>query len=142
MSGIATKLFLFTILLTFGFQMVTTATKVGSVGAGSKTYNQTIGDINADLSDSIPNPKSFENEIISAIILNIPTVSITAIGLAFNNPLLAFAGIAITFLNAVAFPTAAINESFGGSLGDLLSNIISFLYLVSILSWWGSKSEP
>lgn len=37
MAGLGTKIFIFTLLLSFGFSMIA-QTKVGSVGAGSTTY--------------------------------------------------------------------------------------------------------
>jgi len=60
-----------------------------------------------------------------------------------GNYLVAFAGFAATMLSTIAVPSAMLNESFGNNFGTLFSLIISFLYTVSIISWWkGNYDTP
>ena len=132
MSGIATKLIIFNLFLTFTFSMVVPSIKTGSIGGGSETYNQTIATTTNIL----------ETKASDLFISSIPAGIVIAFGALTGNGIFVFAGIAATLLSLASINDAAINESFGHDFGLLFSTIMKMLWIFAIISWFGSKGDP
>jgi hypothetical protein len=131
MAGLGTKIFIFTLLLSFGFSMIA-QTKVGSVGAGSTTYDESAANKSQEMFD-------YTNNFFTAGLA--AGVSLVAT-LVSGNPIYFFAGVAASLITFNTLATASINESFGNEVGTMLKTLITFLYAVAIVSWFGSRNEP
>jgi hypothetical protein len=144
MANIATKILIFSLILSFSINLVTPVTKTGSIGAGSVTYNELQGNLTSTIptQGQLTAGSTLVDSISGLITGNIATVAVTVLGVLTGNMLLVFAGIGLTLLNYVLIPSAIINESLGGNFGSFFSNFISILYAISIISWYGQRENP
>lgn len=130
MAGLGTKVFLFALILSFCVNLWA-GTKVSGIGANSKTFEESQQKL-----DSLG---FFVGSISDVIKSNMATSFVSAIGIVFGNPYLAFAGIALTLFNMIVMPNALINEM--GSVGLLLSNMLNFLYAIAAISWFAGRGD-
>ena len=135
MSGTGTKILVLALILSFSFRLWA-GTKIAGIDAGSVTYE--------DAETQIDFLGSYVGSIQEVISNNLATSAVSAIGIVFGNPYLAFAGIALTLFNTFVFPQALLNEAIIpgiGITGTLLSNIISLLFGLAILSWFAQRGD-
>lgn len=132
MAGTGTKILIFALILSFSFRLWA-GTKIAGIEAGSVTY----GEAEAQVSFL----GSYVGSIQSVITNNLATSAVSAIGIVFGNPYLAFAGIALTLFNLLVFPQALLNEAVIGSVGSLISNIVSLLYALAAITWFAQRGD-
>lgn len=132
MAGTGTKILIFALILSFSFRLWAD-TKIAGIGSGSTTY--------AEAEQNIGTLGSWLQNIENLVKNNLATTGVSAIGIVFGNPYLAFAGIVLTLFNLLVFPQALLNEGNIGLIGTLVSNIVSLLYSLAILNWFGQRSD-
>lgn len=132
MAGFGTKVFIFALILSFCFNLWA-GTKIAGVDAGSTTYNEATNKVSGF--------SQYVTSIQDVIKNNLATSAITAVGIVFGNPYLAFAGIALTLFNLLAFPAALLSEASIGTVGTLISNMISFLYALAAITWFAGRGD-
>jgi hypothetical protein len=132
MAGIALKVYLFSLILSFCFLYYAGSLGIGSTGSNQATYNQALNGTTATLQNKA-------NELFAS---NAASLGITIIGIVLDNTLVALAGISWTLLSAMTIQNALFNESFGNDIGTFITGILVFLYVIGLISWWSGRSEP
>lgn len=132
MAGTGTKILIFALILSFSFRLWA-GTKIAGIEAGSVTYGEA--------ETQITFLGIYVQSIQSVIMNNLATSAISAIGIVFGNTYLAFAGIALMLFNLLIFPQALLNEAVIGSVGSLISNIVSLLYALAAITWFAQRGD-
>lgn len=132
MAGMALKVYLFSLILSFCFYYFAGSLHIGSVGSGSSTYTQAINGTTTKL----------QTEAGIVFAQNMAGIGITVIGIVLDNTLVALAGIGFTLFSAMTVQSALFNESFGTDIGSFVTSILVFLYVIGIISWWAGRGDP
>lgn len=140
MASLATKILVFSIIMSFGFSMMA-GLKIGvEGGACAATYSQ-IGSANTNQGGGVLGVTG--SGLLNLILNNVPSFVLTGIGLLTQNQFWIFAGFAGTLLGLVNTTSSSVfNACFGNNIGTFLSNLLNLLYILGVVSWYGQRGEP